>query len=158
ARLAVRNLVPSPTNENETAVKENDRSENWSDEPGARKSGCSIAEPVLNVARPVDHRDGHGKAKPKLVAEHADRVSGMTILTVCRTTGAAASAMVSHVRVGSLRRVVAVPTPIVGRMARPVDQSSVQQGPWHRHDEENWFEDKLVNRGANHAADDGSSA
>src|SRR5262249_25160586 len=32
ARLAVRNLVPCPTYENEASVKENDRSENWSDE------------------------------------------------------------------------------------------------------------------------------
>ena len=81
AGLAVRNLAPCPTNENQASVKENNRPENWSDKLRASEDRRRIAKPVLDVVRPVDHWNGQGKAQPKLVAEHRDRMSGMTIVT-----------------------------------------------------------------------------
>jgi len=76
-----------------------------------------IAEPALDVARPVDHWNGQSKSQPKLVAKHRDRVSGVTIMSCCGAARIASCALVSHVRVGLMRHVVHVSTPIVGRLS-----------------------------------------
>jgi hypothetical protein len=77
----VRQFAPCPTNENETAVNEDHRSEDWGDQVGAGKGGGSVPKPVLDIGRPENHWYREREAQPKLVTEHRDGVSGVTVVT-----------------------------------------------------------------------------
>src|SRR5712692_6877727 len=81
AGLVVGQLAPCPTNENETAVNKDHRSEDWGDQVGAGKRRRSVPKPVLDIARPENHWNCESKAQPKLVAKHGDGVSGVTVVT-----------------------------------------------------------------------------
>jgi hypothetical protein len=74
-------LAPRSTDENEAAVNEDDRSEDWGDQVRAGKGRWCEAKPVLDIARPEDHWNCESEAQPKLVTKHRHAVSGVTVVT-----------------------------------------------------------------------------
>ena len=106
AGLPVSKFASCSTDEDKTAIYENDRTENSGDEFRAGERRCVVAQPMLDLGRPKDDRDGEREAQPKLVAKHRHGVTGVTIMASVDVRDPVPSMWVGHTLVMRMERLI----------------------------------------------------
>src|SRR5580704_2549600 len=71
----------APTDENQAAIEEDDRSKDRRNPVRSREGAGCVSKPMLDVARPQDNGNRESEAQPKLVAKHGDGVSRVMVVT-----------------------------------------------------------------------------